>query len=369
MKKLIAIALTLVMGVSLVACGTKPADSVADSTASDVANGGDKKLTAAIIVSNLGDKSFNDSADAGMKKAVADFGIDYKCLEIGLDDSKAAPTLTDAAEEGYDIIAFNNLAFGVAADWLDENAATYPDTTFIMYDDYDWENTHDNVIMLKYKQSESDFLAGVVAGSMSETGVVSFVGGMDNLVIGDFLVGYIDGVLYANPDAKMTISYTENWTDAAKGKELGLAAINAGADFIHAVAGGAGNGALEAAQSKGIWGIGVDADQYELFKAEKPELAASIITSSLKDVGASLYTCVKEIVDGTLVKGGERWFGMEENAAGIAENENYLKNVPQEVQDKVEEAKAKISSGEIKVSSRFEMTDEEYAAKIKAIKK
>ncbi|MEG2081733.1 MAG: BMP family ABC transporter substrate-binding protein [Oscillospiraceae bacterium] len=372
MKKLVAIMLTLAVAVSLTACGgDKAPEAKPDAAATPAADAAAPKeaLKACIIVSNLGDKSFNDSADAGMKKAVEDFGIDYKCIEIGLDDSKSVPTLFEAADAGYDIIAFNNLSFGAAQDWLDENAATYPETTFLIYDEYMWENKNDNVVLLKYKQSESDFLAGALAGKMSKSGVVGFVGGMDVPVIADFLVGYIDGVLYANPKAKMTVSYTENWVDAAKGKELGLASINAGADFIHAVAGGSGNGALEAAQSKGIWGIGVDADQYELYKTEKPELAKSIITSSLKDVGTSLYTCIKEISEGTFKAGGDRWFGIEQNACGIAENENYLANVPADVQEYMKQVKADIASGKIKVSSYFSMTEEEYKAKVDAITK
>lgn len=355
MKKLLALVLSLAMCVSFVACGE-------ESTAAN--DNGEKTLKVAAIVSNLGDKSFNDSANTGLSKAAEDFGLEYKCIEFGTDDSKAVPTLTETVEEGYDVIAFTNLAFGAATDWLDEYAESYPDTTFLIYDEYVWENTHDNVKLLKYRQSESDFLSGVIAGTMTESNVVGFVGGMDTPVIADFLVGFIDGVKYANPDAVVKTAYTESWSDAAKGKELALAQINEGADFIHAVAGASGNGALEAAQEKGVWGIGVDADQYELFKEAQPDLAKSIITSSLKDVGASLYTCVEEILNGTFEGNGDRWFGMEDGAIGIAENENYKANVPQEVQDAVEEAKTKIASGEIKVSSYFDMTAEEYAAKV-----
>lgn len=371
MKKLIALMLTLSMALSLSACGT-PADAPAstpDAGGSSMTAPSGDPLKIAVLVSNLGDKSFNDSADVGLKKAAADFGAEYKCIEFGTDDSKAVPTMLETAEAGYDVICFNNLSFGAAADWLDTNAASYPDTTFLIYDEYIWENTNDNVLLIKYRQAESDFLAGVLAGKMSKTGVVGFVGGMNVPVISDFLVGYIDGVLYANPDAKMTVSYTENWTDAAKGKELGLASIAAGADFIHAVAGGAGNGALEAAQEKGVWGIGVDADQYELYKSQKPDLAKSIITSSLKDVGGSLYACIKEMTEGTFKAGGDRWFGIEENACGIAENENYLANVPKDVQEFVQQAKEDVASGKVKVSSFFEMTEDEYKAKVDAIKK
>ena len=360
MKKLLALVLALALTFSLVACGKKD-----DSSSQAPVSGGDaakEPLRVHLIVSNLGDKSFNDSAYNGLKKAETDLGIKLSYVEFGTDNSKAEPTMLEAAEEGYDVVIFNNLGFGMAAEWLTNNAATYPDTTFLMYDEVSYEPTSPNVQCLVYKANESDFLAGALAAKMSKSGVISFVGGMDNPVIADFLVGYIQGAQYANPDVKMTIAYTENWTDAPKGKELGLAAINSGADVIHAVAGGAGNGALEAAQSKGALGIGVDSDQYELFKAEKPELAASIVTSSLKNVGESLYATIKTIQDGTFVGGGKTWFGMPEGCAGIAENENYLKLVDAETQKFIEDTKAKMISGEIKVDSYYGMAEDAFKA-------
>ncbi|MEG1782468.1 MAG: BMP family ABC transporter substrate-binding protein, partial [Oscillospiraceae bacterium] len=139
-------------------------------------------------------------------------------------------------------------------------------------------------------------------------------------------------------------------------------AINAGADVIHAVAGSAGNGALEAAQSKKLLGIGVDSDQYELFKTDKPELAASIVTSSLKNVGQSLYMTIDAIQKGTFVGGSRTWFGMPEGCAGIAENENYKKLVDADTQAYIEDVKAKMAAGEIKVDSFFDMKDEDYKA-------
>ena len=348
MKKLLALVLAGVMAFSLVACG---------GGSEGGEDAGEEKTSVMLICSNLGDKSFNDSADAGLK-ALKDEGlIDYKVLEYGTDNSKVEITLEEVAPE-YDICIFNNLGYGIAAAWLRENAASYPDTMFIVYDEPMDLVNEPNVQMTAYKANESDFLAGALAALVSETGVIGFIGGMETPIIHDFLVGYVEGAKYVNPDVKVNVSYIGNYTDAAKAKDLGKTAIAAGADVLHQVAGSAGNGYLEAAMEAGKWGIGVDSDQYEVFKTEKPDLANSIITSSLKNVGLSLATIVREVVDGTYEWSECRWFGMPEGCAGIAENENYLKNVSAEDQATMEDIKAKLASGEIVVSTAFGMDAE-----------
>lgn len=346
MKKLLALVLAGVMAFSLVACG-------GGSEGGEEA--GDDKLDVILVCSQLGDKSFNDSADAGLKELVAEGIINYKALEFGTDNSKVNITLEEVAPE-YDIVICNNLGYGMGAAWLRENAATYPDTTFLVYDEpTDLVLDTPNVQMIAYKANESDFLAGALAALISESGVIGFVGGMESPVIHDFLVGYVEGARYVNPDIKVNVSYIGSYTDAAKGKDLGKTAIDGGADVLHAVAGSAGNGYLEAAMEAGKLGIGVDSDQYEVFKTEKPDLANSIVTSSLKNVGLSLKVIIKEIADGTYEWSQCRWFGIPEDCAGIAENENYLKLVSAEDQATMADIKAKVADGTIVVSTAYGM--------------
>ena len=346
MKKLLALVLAGVMAFSLVACGGGDEGGEGE---------GEELLSVNLVCTNLGDKSFNDSADAGLKRLEAEGLIEYRVTEYGTDNSKVNITLEEAAAD-YDVVICNNLGYGMATAWLRENAETYPDTMFLIYDEpVDLVENIQNVQMIAYKANESDFLAGALAALVSETGVIGFVGGMEAPVIHDFLVGYIEGAQYVNPDIKVDVSYIGSYTDAAKGKDLGVVALGKGADVLHAVAGSAGNGYLEAAQEAGKLGIGVDSDQYEVFKADKPELAASIVTSSLKDVGASLETIIKAKIDGTYVWEQCMWFGMAENCAGIAENENYLKLVSAEDQAEFNAIKEKLANGEITVSTAYGM--------------
>ena len=359
MKKLLALLLAGAMALSMVACSSDEPQNEGD---------GEDKMRVQLIVSNLGDKSFNDSAHAGLQKCAEEYGIDYKYVEYGTDNSKAEPTLMEAAEDGYDLVVCQNLGFGIGSEWIQNNAANYPDTTFVIYDEPNVENELQNVQYLCYKAHESDFITGALAAKMSESGVIGFVGGQETPVIHDFLVGYIQGAQYVNPDIKVNVSYVGNYTDTAKGTELANAAIDAGADVIHAVAGGAGNGALEAAQKAGALGIGVDSDQYELFKENKPELAASVVTSSLKNVGESLYQLIGSMLDGTYEWQPQLWYGMAENCAGIAENENYEALVSEEIREEINTIKEDIASGKIEVKSAYGMTSEEINAMVNAVK-
>ena len=353
MKKLLALVLAGVMAFSLVACGGGEAGGDAD-TGSDVPS-------VILVCGQLGDKSFNDSADAGLKRLAAEGLIKYKALEFGTDNSKVNITLEEVAPE-YDMVVCNNLGFGMGTAWLKENADLYPETTFIIYDEpMDQAEGLKNVQYLGFKANESDFIAGALAAKLSKTGVIGFVGGMEGPIIHDFLVGYVEGAKYVNPDIKINISYIGSYTDAGKGKDLGKTAVNAGADVLHAVAGSAGNGYLEAAMESGVLGIGVDSDQYEVFKTEKPDLANSIVTSSLKDVGLALEDVIKSMIDGTYVWEQTKWYGMPENCAGIAENENYLKLVPQEIRDEIDAIKEKMAKGEIVVNTAFGMPTDKIA--------
>ncbi len=363
MKKLLALLLSGCLALSLVACGGGDSESQSDAGAD-----GDGALKVLLVASQLGDKSFNDSANEGLEKAAADYGIDYSFREIGSEAEKVAPSLTDFSEEGYDIMVFNNLGFGSAAAWLESNAANYPDTLYLVYDEVDPDNvtTVDddldvkNVQYLKYRASQSDFIAGYLAAKLSESGSIGFVGGQEAPVIYDFLAGYVQGAQYANPNVKINVSYVGGYTDAAKGKDLGLTQIRGGADVIHAVAGSAGNGAIEAASEQGVLAIGVDSDQYTVFKEEGNPLADVVVTSSLKNVGESLYTVIGEVVDGTFEKTAERWFGAEEGCTGIAKTEKYDELVSEELRTEVEGIEAGLADGSIECKSYFDMSEDEW---------
>lgn len=341
MKKTFKLILVSIMTLALVAC-------------SPGGKGDGEKVKVALLVQMLGDLSFNDSAEEGVKKASKDLGFEVKTIQYGKDVSKEEPTLIDTADSGYDIIIAPSNFEG----YYTEHAPKYPDTTFILFDatvDYDVADLK-NVYSIVYSANEASFAAGYLAAKKSETGVIGFLGGEEAPVINDFLVGYIEGAKKANPDIKVAISFVGNWTDSAKGKELTLAMNNQKADIVFAAAGGAGMGIFEAAIERDTLAIGVDDDQATLFDGQgKKDFAAVTMTSVMKNVGDSIFRALELYTKDKLETGKAEVLGIKENGVGLADNKFYQELVSEDIRKDVADFIVKIGNGEIKVTSYYGM--------------
>jgi len=315
----------------------------------------EKLIVVNLINGVLGDKSFFDSSNEGLQRAVTDFGIELKTIEAGVDPAQWQPALEDAAaNEEYDILIVGTYQMG---EFLQIVAEKYPDKKFIMYDQAVDYTACDcgNVYSITYKQNEGSYLAGYYAGLMSKTGMIGAVGGQDIPVINDFIVGYTQGAVDAGLDANnVIVQYAGGWNDPAKGKELALAMYQQGADIVFNVAGGTGVGIFQAAQEMGTYAIGVDSDQATIMADTNPEQAELIITSMMKNVGNSLYRAIKMHLEGTLPYGQAEVLGIAEGGVGLAVNKYYDAVTPQDVKDKVDEAAQAIIDGEIVVDTVFE---------------
>jgi len=353
MKKLVAILLTVLVAFSMFACKT-----ATDATAA----AGDKKIynVVSLVNGNLGDKSFFDSAESGLK-ALQDAGrITYKTIEMGgtdADQPKWSETLYEVAESGeYDLIIVGTYQM---PDILKEVATAYPDQKFLIYDDTSYVGENANVVNISYKQNDMGYLIGVFAAAMTtETCVaninadivVGFVGGVDSPVINDFLYGFLEGVKATDPEVKVDTRYVNSYVDTATAKEMGLSMISDNkADILWGVAGLSGNGAAEAALESGkAWFIGVDSDQEATFSAE---LAAITLTSGLKNVGQSIIWIFDEWDAGRTYWGQLVNLGLTEGGVGIVTDKNFANVAPKAVQDKVLAAEAAIKDGTIVVPS------------------
>ncbi|MDC7124375.1 MAG: BMP family ABC transporter substrate-binding protein, partial [Spirochaetales bacterium] len=335
-KALVILASLLLISTAVFANGQQEASSSDDGTMS----------VALLINGNLGDKSFHDSANHGMQMIKDELGCETKVVEVGYDSSKWEPALLDLCDEGHDII--------ICGTWqmqsiVAEIAPEYPEQKFIVYDtsmDYS-DGGYSNVYSIEYLQNDGSFLAGVLAAGMSKSGVIGFVGGMDNTVILDFLVGYINGAKTVNSDIKVVPSFVGNFSDSAKAKELTFAQYQMGADVVFSCASNAGEGTMQASAEKGQMAIGVDSDQAMLYKESNPELANLIISSVLKRVDQSIFLAVQQAIDGSLPWGTRVGLGINESCVGLADNEFYQANVPAEVRDEVANYESKIKNGEI----------------------
>lgn len=357
MKKFLALCLALIMVLSLAACGEKtPAD-----TDTNTPDDGEKVYNVVYLVNgNLGDKSFFDSAQAGLEQLKADGRITLRTIEMGgTDEDQPAwlSNLYEVSESGeYDVVICGTYQM---PDYLKEVATAYPEQKYVIFDDNTYVGENSNVLNLTYKQNDLGYLIGVYAACMTvdtnlplvnEDAVVGFVGGVDSPVINDFLIGFIQGAQSVNPDIKIDTRYTNDYVDTAIAKEYGISMINDNhCDIIWGVAGNAGNGAAEAALETGkAYFIGVDSDQELTLSSD---LAALTLTSGLKNIGNSLIWVFDELDAGNEHWGTEVSLGLAEGGVGIVTDKNFDKLASAETKAAVEAAQAGVLDGSIVVDS------------------
>ena len=313
-----------------------------------------------LVNGNLGDKSFFDSANAGLAALQQAGRVEYITVEMGATD-KDQPTwlsaLYDISESReYDVIICGTYEM---ADFVQEVATAYPDQKFLIFDDNTYVGANANVLNLTFSQNEVGYLVGVFAACMTAdtslervnaSHVVGFVGGVDGPAINDFLIGFIEGARSVEPAIKVDTRYTNDYVDTAIAKEYALSMINDNkCDIIWGVAGNAGNGAAEAVEETGkAWFVGVDSDQ-ELTLSK--DLAALTLTSAMKNVGNSLIWFFDELDAGREYWGTEVAHGLAEGGVGLVTDKNFARYASEATKKAVAEAEAAIHSGDIVVDT------------------
>ncbi len=302
------------------------------------------KIAMVTDVGGVNDQSFNQSAWEGLKRAEKDFGITvaYKESKQDADYSPNMETLTDA---GYDLIWGIGFLMG---DAIKETAEINPDQKYAIIDFSYGPDTPENVACAVFQEEEPSFLVGYIAGKMTETNKVGFVGGIKFPLIEKFEYGYMAGVKLANPDAEVLRQYAESFTDAAKGKAITNNMYQQGADIVFHAAGGVGDGVIEAAKEKGKWAIGVDKDQNFL----APD---NVLTSAMKRVDNAIYDIGKKLMEGQFSGGQTVVYNLKNDGVGIAPSSD--KHVPAEILAEVDDLIAKIKQGEIVVPATKEAFD------------
>ena len=299
------------------------------------------EFTPAVIFDMGGkfDKSFNEAAYHGAEKFKDETGIPYLEFEV-TNESQRDQALRRMARRGANVVIAVGFSFATP---LEQIAKEYPDTKFVIIDSV---VEAPNVQSVVFKEHEGSFLVGMAAAMASKTGKVGFVGGMDIPLIRNFAYGYEQGVKYVNPDAEVFVNMTGTtpaaWNDPAKGAELAQSQFDRGADVVYAAAGGTGLGVLQAAADSGKLSIGVDSNQNYLHPG-------SVLTSMMKRVDVAVYNAFKTAMDGTWQPGVQN-LGLDESGVGYALDENNRALITPEMEKKLEDAKAKIISGELKVS-------------------
>lgn len=302
---------------------------------------GDFKVGLALDKGGRDDQSFNAAAYRGSQEAEKKFGVKVKVLE-GRDDNSES-LLRSLAEKKFDLI----IAVGVnQTEAIKKVAAQFPDRHFVLVDA---EVKAPNVKSVMFEEHQGAFLVGAIAGLVSKTGKVGFVGGMDIPLIRRFLMGYEAGVKHAKKSAQVVSNFAgvtgEAWNNPAKGKELALAQYGAGADIIFAAAGATGMGVFDAAEEKKTFAIGVDSNQ----NGVKP---GRILTSMLKRVDLAVIKVIEDAKAGKFGAGLERR-GLDAEGVDFAVDANNQAILPKDVIAKVNGLKADIIAGKIVVPDYY----------------
>ncbi|EQB90041.1 basic membrane protein A [Clostridium punense] len=353
MKKLVAMLTTVAMTASLlVGCAS------GDKTGGDSnqpAAGGDKKQVIVGLSTDeggLNDKSFNQSADAGVKKAQQDFKLKYTPIESQKKEDYQ-PNLQSLIDDG------SNLVIAVGFQMDDATKAVADNNKDAKIAIIDSIVDKPNVASITFKEHEGSFLMGVIAGKTTKTNKIGFIGGKDFDTINKFEAGFAAGVKAVNPKAAegllspdgktpgTTVKYADSFGDTNKGYELAKSLYEGGCDVIYHAAGGVGIGMFKAAKElkdsgKQVWAIGVDMDQ----AVSVPEYADVILSSMIKRVDVATYNVSKAVVENTF-KPGHQDLGIKEGGIGMAETTS--KNTSADVLKVAKDYEKQILDGKVVV--------------------
>lgn len=327
----------LALGCALFAIiGCNGGDTASSSTTGGTGQtSNEKKLVIGMVFDSggRGDKSFNDSAYAGLERAQKELGVEIKTVDSAK-ESDYESNLDTLAEQGVDLI------IGVGISMQPAIAKAAPKHPNIRFAAVDGAVEGANVRNLIFKEEEGSFLVGYLAGLMSKSGKVGFVGGQEIPLIKKFEAGYAAGVRTANPNAVvLPAKYTGSWNDADLGKQSAKTLYSQGADIIYHASGGCGRGVFEAAKEENKYAIGVDSDQDYMQEG-------LILTSMVKRVDEAVYSSIKDVKDGKFTAGNVV-YDLKANGVGVSEMKFTKDIVGAENIKKIEDMKAKIIAGEI----------------------
>ncbi|MCW2973437.1 MAG: family transporter substrate-binding protein [Thermoleophilia bacterium] len=336
-----AAVLVLSLAVFASGCGKKGGD--------DSGNGSGEKGPKVGLVTDVGglnDRSFNASAAKGFERAKSKLNANGSIIE-----SKSSSDYS--RNLGTEVKNKSDLVVGIGflmADAVKDAAEKAPDTNFAIVDssytgDDGWGATN-NIVSLMFREQEAGYLAGVLAGAAEEEGtldglnsakVVSVVGGQKIPPVDRYIAGFQAGIAKECGDCKVIVAYSQDFTDQAKCQDIANTQIAKGSDIVFQVAGGCGLGALDAAKSKGIWGIGVDADQ--------AYLGSHILTSAVKRIDNAVFDTVEQVKNDEFEGGRDVTYGLKEDGVGLGK----ISSAASKYQSVVDDATEGINDGSITV--------------------
>jgi len=297
-------------------------------------------------VGGKNDKSFNEAAYRGLERARKELGVEAQYIEPseGADRESAMRTL---AARGYDLVIGVGFIFGPDLERLSKQ---FPNVKFagIDYSPSEGVGTIANLAGLRFREHEGSFLVGAIAGSITRTKVVGFVGGMQIPLIRKFEAGYIAGVKHVCPTCTVLSAYAGSepkaFADPSLGQDLASAQYGKRADVIYHAAVKTGDGVFAAARQRGARAIGVDSDQHD-------SAPCCVVTSMVKRVDVAVVDIIKDLAAGKFA-GGLHELGLADDGVGFVADERNQHLLPLEVVTKVNKLREQIIAGKIVVPDK-----------------
>lgn len=282
----------------------------------------------------LGDRSFNDSAYAGLQEAQRAYNIRFETIDYTSDDENLE-NLRRLIRQGFDLIigiGFEN------AGYIDTLAQENPDRKFAVVDTV---VEGPNVASVVFREQEGDFLMGVLAAMLTQSKTVGFVGGMDIDIIQRIESGFRQGVTFQDSQVQVLADMAGTFSDPDLGKTLALTQYAAGADIIYNAAGRTGLGVIDAAKEANKLTIGTSGDQRYL-------APGNVVGNRPKRVDTAVLTLISELIDDQFAA-GTRSLGLKEEGLALGPFDEQI--VTQAMQDRLADLKQKIIDGEIVVQA------------------
>jgi basic membrane lipoprotein Med (substrate-binding protein (PBP1-ABC) superfamily) len=303
------------------------------------------------LVTDIGkvdDQTFNQYAYEGMTAAEECFGFETSFIETAseADYEKNISTALEGEPEIVITVGF------LLTDDTGAAAAANPNTSFIGIDQFFADETgapaySDNYIGVLFNEDEGGYMAGVLAASLSQSSVIGVVGGREDVPpVVKLVNGYEVGAKSVNPDISVLKIYNESFTAPDKGASDAQQFIGEGADVIFGAGGLTGSGGVSAATQQGVWGIGVDQDEYfSTFDGGSAPGAEYLASSAVKRVDLGVFVQIVNALKGEFAGG---IFSLTAENGGITYAPPHDADVPDDALAAVEAARQGLASGSIK---------------------
>ena len=287
--------------------------------------------------------AFNYLSHQGLLRAETELGV-VGTVYTTTSDTDFDPMMQQCVDDGNDLC----ISTGFGLQEATSNAASNnPGIDFAIVD-VEYEEYIDNLRGMSFSNSEAGYLAGVLAGLMSESDQIGTIGGMKFSVVEEFVEGYRNGAQCNNPDVEVLVEYAGTFIDPELGATIAQDMIGQGADVIFAVAGPTGNGAVLTATQSAVWAIGVDTDQYfTLFGNGTVDGSDKLLSSAMKHVDNAVFGTISDVVSDTFTS-GTLVYDLALEGVGLAPF--HEADVPQSVRDQLDSVEQGIISGTIDIT-------------------